>query len=247
MTTTAPHGVPIPAGFSADGDWEIRNEPRPFRLIWGPQQVIGGDAVEVRLSALQYHDGTIETDHDNGPAIHVNVRRDWGISPMANSDWAGFSVMTWLWWTSRTMSCTKKRTDTLAAATPVAAALSAQPMFHFAGSLDICRTKYQKTNPTKAAFPPAKTRLADPDCVTSFVLVMPIMTKGTDTSWPTVSTSPSAAEFSRPHSLLTAALTPPLTGGLSPSPGIGHPSLLFDTSGPPPAPLVAGPFFSPDS
>jgi hypothetical protein len=46
---------------------------------------------------------------------------------------------------------------------------------------------------------------------------------------------------------LTAALTPPLTGGLSPSPGIGHPSLLFDTSGPPPAPLVAGPFFSPDS
>src|ERR1700704_6820865 len=80
MTTTAPHGVPIPAGFSADGDWEIRNEPRPFRLIWGPQHVIGGDAVEVRLSALQYHDGTIETDHDNGPAIHVNVCRDWGVS-----------------------------------------------------------------------------------------------------------------------------------------------------------------------
>ena len=80
MTITAPHGVPIPAGFSADGDWEIRNEPRPFRLIWGPQHVIGGNAVEVRLSALQYHDGTIETDHDNGPAIHVNVCRDWGVS-----------------------------------------------------------------------------------------------------------------------------------------------------------------------
>ncbi|MDT5053830.1 MAG: hypothetical protein QOF66_2196 [Mycobacterium sp.] len=26
-----------------------------------------GDAVEVRLSALQYHDGAIETDDDNGP------------------------------------------------------------------------------------------------------------------------------------------------------------------------------------
>jgi hypothetical protein len=75
--------VPIPAGFSADGDWETRDEPRPWRLIYGPQHVIGGDAVEVRLSAMQYADGTIDTDDvdDRGAAIHVNVYRDWGISP----------------------------------------------------------------------------------------------------------------------------------------------------------------------
>jgi hypothetical protein len=70
----------IPAGFSADDDWVTRDEPRPWRLIYGPQHVIGGDAVEVRLSAMQYADGTIGTDADDGPAIHVNVRRDWGIS-----------------------------------------------------------------------------------------------------------------------------------------------------------------------
>jgi hypothetical protein len=78
-TNTVP-AVPVPAGFSAGGDWETRDEPRPWRTIWGPQHVIGGDAVEVRLSATQYHDGTIETDDDGGPAIHVNVYRDWGIS-----------------------------------------------------------------------------------------------------------------------------------------------------------------------
>jgi hypothetical protein len=80
MTTTTPSfnpDVPIPDRFSADDDWETRNEPRPFRLIWGPKHLIG-DAVEVRLSALQYHDGAIETNDDNSPAIHVNV--DWGIS-----------------------------------------------------------------------------------------------------------------------------------------------------------------------
>jgi len=32
----------IPAGFSADDDWETRDEPRPWRLIWGPQRKIGG-------------------------------------------------------------------------------------------------------------------------------------------------------------------------------------------------------------
>jgi hypothetical protein len=43
--------------------------------------VIGGDAVSVRLSAMQYLDGSIGTDDDDdGPAIHVNVCRDWGIS-----------------------------------------------------------------------------------------------------------------------------------------------------------------------
>jgi len=78
MTTTTPHDVPIPAGFSSD-DWET-NEPRPWRLIWGPQRSIGGEAVLVRLSAMQHADGTIETDDDDGPAIHFTVCRDWGIS-----------------------------------------------------------------------------------------------------------------------------------------------------------------------
>jgi hypothetical protein len=216
MTTTAPHGVPIPAGFSADGDWEIRNEPRPFRLIWGPQHVIGGDAVEVRLSALPYHDGTIETDHDNGPAIHVNVCRDWGVSTKHAREVAAGVIEVDDW-----------QDDV------------PQPYRILFGVLhDTDGVEHTTVQAAAVQYP---------DCVTSFVLVMPIMTKGTDTSWPTVSTSPSAAEFSRPHSFLTAALTPPLTGGLSPSPGISHPSLLFDTSGLPPAPLVAGPFFSPDS
>jgi hypothetical protein len=82
MTATTTHSpdVPVPAGFSADDDWETRDEPQPWRLIWGPQRVIGGDAVEVRLSAMQYADGSIGTDDDDGPAIHVNVCRDWGIS-----------------------------------------------------------------------------------------------------------------------------------------------------------------------
>jgi hypothetical protein len=80
-TTTQSPDVPVPTGFSADDDWATRDEPRPWRLIYGPQHVIGGDAVEVRLTAMQYADGTIETDDDNGPAIHVNVYRDWGISP----------------------------------------------------------------------------------------------------------------------------------------------------------------------
>jgi len=79
MTTTTPHDVPIPAGFSADDDWATRDEPRPWRLIWGRERVIGGDAVEVRLSAMQYADGSIGTGADEGPAIHVNVCRDWGI------------------------------------------------------------------------------------------------------------------------------------------------------------------------
>ena len=70
--------IPAPAGFSAD-DWET-NEPRPWRLIWGPQRSIGGDAVLVRLTALQYHDGSIETSVDDGPAIHITVCRDWGVS-----------------------------------------------------------------------------------------------------------------------------------------------------------------------
>jgi hypothetical protein len=70
----------VPAGFSADDDWVTRDEPRPWRLIWGPEHVIDADAVEVRLSGMQYADGTIGTDVDDGPAIHVNVCRDWGIS-----------------------------------------------------------------------------------------------------------------------------------------------------------------------
>jgi hypothetical protein len=79
MNTAIPHDVPIPAGFSADDDWESRNEPRPWRLIWGPERWIGGDAVVVRLSAAQYLDGTIDETADDGPAIHITVCRDWGI------------------------------------------------------------------------------------------------------------------------------------------------------------------------
>jgi hypothetical protein len=71
--------VPVPAGFSANDDWVSRDEPRPWRLIWGPEHVIDGDAVLVRLSGMQYADGALETD-DDGPAIHINIRRDWGIS-----------------------------------------------------------------------------------------------------------------------------------------------------------------------
>jgi hypothetical protein len=56
MTTTAPRDVPIPADLTGD-DWTVLNEPRPFRLIWGPQRWIGGDAISVRLSAMQYTDG----------------------------------------------------------------------------------------------------------------------------------------------------------------------------------------------
>jgi hypothetical protein len=70
----------IPAGFSGDDDWVSRDEPRPWRLIWGPEHAVDGDAVLVRLSGMQYADGAIGTDVDDGPAIHVNVRRDWGIS-----------------------------------------------------------------------------------------------------------------------------------------------------------------------
>jgi hypothetical protein len=66
----------IPAGFSAD-DW-ARNEPRPWRLIWGPQHKIG--AVVVRLSAAQYIDGSIDKSDADGPAIHIDVCTDWGIS-----------------------------------------------------------------------------------------------------------------------------------------------------------------------
>ena len=70
--------LPIPAGFSAD-DWAL-NEPRPWRLIWGPQHNIDGDAVVVRMSAAQYLDGTIDETDDDGPAIHISIGRDWGIS-----------------------------------------------------------------------------------------------------------------------------------------------------------------------
>jgi hypothetical protein len=74
-----PPDVPVPTGFSAD-DWADTQTPRPWRTIWGRQHVIDGDAVEVRLSGMQYADGTIETDDGGGPAIHINVCRDWGIS-----------------------------------------------------------------------------------------------------------------------------------------------------------------------
>jgi hypothetical protein len=79
MTTTTFADVPIPAGFSADG-WAVDNEPRPFRLIWGPQHAIDRDAVMIRASATQYSDGAIDETDDDGPAVHVDVCRDWGIS-----------------------------------------------------------------------------------------------------------------------------------------------------------------------
>jgi hypothetical protein len=80
MTTTTPSfnpDVPIPAGFSADGDWADTQTPRPWRTIWGAERKI--DDAHIRLSALQYVDGVIDTDSD-GPAIHVHVMREWGIS-----------------------------------------------------------------------------------------------------------------------------------------------------------------------
>jgi hypothetical protein len=78
MTTTTPHGVSIPAGFSADPWGDLSD--RPFRLIWGPQRTIDGDAVVVRVSAAQYIDGAIDETDDDGPAIHIDICRDWGIS-----------------------------------------------------------------------------------------------------------------------------------------------------------------------
>lgn len=69
----------MPAGF-ADDDWADNDEVRPWRLIWGPQHEIDGDAVMVRVSAAQYADGSIDETDDDGPAIHINVGRDWGIS-----------------------------------------------------------------------------------------------------------------------------------------------------------------------
>jgi hypothetical protein len=71
--------MPVPAGSSAD-DWAVNNEVRPFRLIWGPQHAIDGDAVVVRVSAAQYADGAIDETDGDGPAIHIDVCRDWGIS-----------------------------------------------------------------------------------------------------------------------------------------------------------------------
>jgi hypothetical protein len=73
-TNTVP-ATPAPAGFSAD-DWADTQTPRPWRTIWGVERQI--DDVHIRLSALQYVDGVIETD-DSSPVIHVHVMRDWGI------------------------------------------------------------------------------------------------------------------------------------------------------------------------
>ena len=81
--------VPIPSGFSAD-DWADLTD-RPFRTLWGPQRVIGDEAAVVRASLMQYADGTLpETDDDNeGPAIHIDICSDWGLTRREARELAG--------------------------------------------------------------------------------------------------------------------------------------------------------------
>jgi hypothetical protein len=79
MSANTIPAIPVPVGFSAD-DWGDTHTARPFRLIWGPQHAIDGDAVMVRVSAAQLADGAIDETDDDGPAIHIDVCRDWGIS-----------------------------------------------------------------------------------------------------------------------------------------------------------------------
>jgi hypothetical protein len=80
MTTTNPiANLPIPAGFSAD-DWADIESPHAFRTLWGLQRSIGDGAAVVRASLMQYPDGTVETDDDESPCIHIDICRDWGLT-----------------------------------------------------------------------------------------------------------------------------------------------------------------------
>lgn len=76
MTTTSPHDLFVPPGFSAD-DWQD-DVPLPNRILLGEIRAIDGievDLVSVQVTAIQYSDGRIDDGSVHEPP-HVYLRDD---------------------------------------------------------------------------------------------------------------------------------------------------------------------------